>query len=191
MIVLALAALQNAAAQESPEMSGGYLGVALGSFEYEESEYGFGTLLSDSASVYRIYGGYRFNDNFAVEGTYGETGELEESISLPIPPFGTFAVDTAVDFEILTVRVLGFLPLKKVSLFGGIGYADMTGNVSATVVGVPGASASDSADDDGSTLVAGLQFELERVAIRGEFELFDTDSGVDMWDASIGVAFRF
>ena len=44
-------------------------------------------------SAYRIIGGYRFNDNFALEGGWGKTGDLEESFTEVIPPFGTVTLN--------------------------------------------------------------------------------------------------
>jgi hypothetical protein len=181
---LSLAFVQAAAAQDR---SGGYMGFAIGSFSYAEDE----DLLDDSASSYRIMGGYRFSDNFAVEGGWEKTGDLEESFSENIPPFGVITLDLGADFEILTVKALGFIPFEKVSLLGGVGYFDADANISATATGFGGAgSASDEGSEDGAMLVGGLEFNLEKVDIRAELNWYDVDDA-DASGINVGVLFHF
>ena len=124
-LALSLAFAQAAAAQDR---SGGYMGFSVGSFSFAEDE----DLLDDSATAYRVMGGYRFNDHFAVEGGWEKTGDVEESFSEVIPPFGTVTLNIGADFEILTVKALGFIPFEKVSLLGGVGYFDADANISAS-----------------------------------------------------------
>lgn len=177
----ALFASSAAVAQDASE--GAYLGVSVGSFDYEETVEAFDVEFSDSTTAYRIFGGYRFNDNFALEAGWGATGDLEEAYS--------DGVDTAIirgDYEVLTLRGLAIAPFESVSLYGGVGYYDATLDASATVVGI--GQMRFEGDDSGATLVGGLQFDFEKVSIRGEYEWFDTDSNVDAWDISIGLLVR-
>ena len=185
---LSLACVQGAAAQDR---SGAYVGASVGSFSYQEEDEGLG-VIDDTATAYRVLGGYRFNDHFAVEGGWGKTGDLKGGFTETIPPFGTFTINVVGNYEILTVRALGFLPFEKVSLLGGVGYfdADIDASVSATgpiVIDALDASGS----DDGATLVGGLEFNLERVDIRGELEWFDVSDGSEAWDFSVGVLYHF
>jgi OOP family OmpA-OmpF porin len=187
--LLAAASLVFAHTAAAQQASGGYMGFALGVLDYEEDEESLGISISDSTSAYRILGGYRFTDNFAVEGGWGATGDIEETFSEVIPGFGTLTANIKGDYEILTVRALGIVPFDKLSLLGGVGYYDADLTVSASVSGFGQFEVEDS--DSGATLVGGLQFELERLDIRAELEWFDTDSNIDVWDASIGVLFKF
>lgn len=162
---------------------GAYLGASLGKFDYEETVDAFGVEFSDSATAYRIFGGYRFNENFALEAGWGATGDLEETY--------TDGFDTAVirgDYEVLTVRALAIAPFDSVSLYGGVGYYDATLDGSVSIIGF--LQESFEGDDSGATLVGGLQFDLDKVSIRAEYEWFDTDSSVDAWDISVGLLFR-
>ncbi len=181
---MSLAFVQGVAAQER---DGAYMGFSVGSFSYAEDE----DLLDDSASAYRIMGGYRFNDNFAVEGGWEKTEDLEESLTEVIPPFGTVTLNLAADFEILTVKALGFIPFEKVSLLGGVGYYDAEANITATATGFGGAGqASEEAGEDGAMLVGGFEFNLERIDIRAELEWFDVDDA-EATGVNVGVLFHF
>ena len=172
------------------EMSGAYMGFALGSLDYEEVDADLGIALSDTTSAYRLIGGYRFTDNFAVEAGWGATSDIEDSFSEVVPGFGTITVNVKADYEVLTVRALGIVPLTSLSLFGGVGYYDSELNASVSVTGF-GAVGEAEGSDSGATLVGGLQYDLDRVSVRGEYEWFDTDSNVEVWDLSVGVLFRF
>jgi opacity protein-like surface antigen len=163
------------------------MGFSAGSFNFADDE----EVFDDSTSTYRIVGGYRFNENFGLEGGWGETGDIEVSETEFIPQFGNITVNLGVDFEVLTVRALGFLPFDRLSLVGGVGYydADFTITGTASALGMT-VSESDSDSENGATLVGGLEFNLERIDIRGELEWFDIDDA-EAWDFSIGVLFHF
>jgi hypothetical protein len=182
---LSVAFVQAAAAQER---TGPYMGFSVGSFSYEEEDEDLGTLIDDSTSAYRLMGGYRFNDNFALEGGFGQTGDIEESFAEFIPGFGSLNFGVGAEFEVLTVRALAFMPFEKVSLLGGVGYYDADIEVTVSVPGV--GSGSEGTSDDGATLIGGFEFNLERVDIRTELEWFDIDNG-EAWDISVGLLFRF
>lgn len=182
---LSLALGQAAAAQDR---SGPYMGASVGSFSFEEDDEELGISLDDTTTAYRLMGGYRFSDNFAVEGGWGRTGDIEDSFTESFPPFGNLTFDIGAEFEVLTVRALGFIPFERTSLLGGVGYYDANIEVTASVAGL--GSGSDETSDSGPTLVGGFEFNLERVDIRTELEWFDIDEG-DAWDVSVGVLFRF
>ena len=71
----------------------GYIGFALGAVDYEEADEDLGETLSDTSTAYRVLGGYRFSDNFAVEGGWVRTSDLEENIVETLPLFGTLTLD--------------------------------------------------------------------------------------------------
>jgi opacity protein-like surface antigen len=51
--------------------------------------------------------------------------------------------------------------------------------------------ASEQTSGDGVTVAGGMQWELDRVAIRAEYEWFDTDGNVDANNLGVSVLFRF
>jgi len=181
---LSLAFVHVAVAQDR---GGPYMGFSAGSFSYEEEDED-ATLLEDTALMYRLQGGYRFNDYFALEGGFAKTESLAESFTEFLPIFGNVTFDIGAEWEILTVRALAFAPLGKVSLVGGLGYYDADVEVSASAFGLSG---SDTAGVDGATLIGGFEFNLERIDIRTELEWFDVDDSSEAWDASIGFLFHF
>ena len=87
------------------------------------------------------------------------------------------------------MRALGIIPFSKVSLFGGAGYYDAEANVSVSVSGFGGGEGE--ASDSGVTLSGGIQLDLKRVSIRGEYEWFDSGDEIDASGIGIGVFFRF
>jgi OOP family OmpA-OmpF porin len=184
---MSLAFVHAAAAQE--ENRGAYMGFSVGSFSYEEEDEELGLAIDDTSTGYRLMGGYRFSDNFAVEGGWGKTGDIQDSYTQSIPPFGDFTLDISGEYEVMTVRALGIIPFEKVSLLGGVGFYDADLDLTVGISGFGDASATDS--DSGATLVGGFEFNLERVDIRTELEWFDVDDGAEAFDLSVGVLFNF
>ncbi len=170
------------------DLEGPYFGVALGYFDYQEADDDFGTFIDDTTTAYRLIGGYQLNENLAIEGGFGRTGDIKESFQLFPPGSGSF--DVKAEYEIVTVRALGLVPLDQIDLYGGIGYYDATITADATVTGV-GSLGEIEDDDSGVTLLGGVHFYLDKFTIRGEYEWFDTDSNVEAWDINVGILFRF
>ena len=188
MKLTALSLLATAALFSAPvhaqDVDGAYLGFAAGLVDYEEDVDLIGVTISDSTSAYRIVGGYRFGDNLALEAGWGASSDLEDTVTVLGAP-----VRVRGDYEVLTLRLLGIARGDGVSLYGGVGYfdSDLTATGSAPGFG----QITTEGSETGATLVGGLQFDLQRVSIRTELEWFDTDGDVKVWDASVGVLFRF
>jgi hypothetical protein len=181
LALLALAVAPTAFAQ--PESA--YYGLALGSFDYEEGDGAGGEFLSDSVSSYRLMVGYQFMEHLTVEGGYGETGTIRDSASLLIgTPSGpqTIPLDFASEFKILTVRLLGVLPLDNVSLLGGISFSDMRQDIDASL---GGSQQSFDIDGNETSLYVGAQYNWDRFAIRLGYEGFDFDGDVDAKETTL------
>ena len=162
-----------------------YMGFSFGGIDYEETDPGSGLVLSDAGATYRLIGGYRFNRYFAFEGAAGETSGLKETFN--IPGFEPFTVDAK--YDVVTVRALGMLPLRRMSVLGGIGLYNSERKLSADFDGLDQFVDTERADS-GVTLVGGLQADLKSVTIRAEYQHFDTDSNVEAWDLTFSVLFR-
>ena len=162
-----------------------YIGFSFGGIDYEETDAGSGLVLSDAGSTYRLIGGYRFNKYFAFEGAAGETSGLKEPFT--VPGFEPFTVSSK--YDVVTVRALGMLPLKRVSVLGGVGFYNSERKLSAEFDGLDQFVDTERADS-GGTLLGGVQADLKSVTIRAEYQLFDTDSNVDAWDLTFSVLFR-
>lgn len=171
-----------AAAQMQPE-SGFYIGGSIGQMEADgDCRAGFSCDFKDSA--WKLFGGYKLNRYFAVEGTYGDWGEIAIGTTvLGIPVSATGEIWSA------GVAALGMLPLggDRFALFGkaGIVYTEQTSIGSAP--GVP----TQTEKETGSELHwgVGAMFNFTRnLGLRAEWERLQ-DSEVDI--LSVGIQFRF
>ena len=181
LALLALAVAPTVFAQ--PESA--YYGLALGSFDYEEGDGAGGEFLSDSVSSYRLMVGYQFMEHLTVEGGYGETGTIRDSASLLVgTPSGPHDVplDFVSEFKILTIRLLGVLPLDNVKLLGGISFSDMKQDIDATF---GGQQQSFDIDGNETSLFLGAQYDWDRFAIRLGYEGFDFDGDVDAKETTL------
>lgn len=170
-ITLFLTALMLGTAAQA---EGFYAGGGLGLTQIEDEDAGIS--FDDSAIGWRVFGGYEFTPNFALELGYVDSGEAEDSIG---------GIDVDADLTAWTVTGLGILPVNDSwDVFGKLGYYDGESEVSAL-----GVSADDS--ESGFTLGAGARFKLsDTVAIRGDFDWYDSDIDT-LWSIGVGVQFMF
>lgn len=116
----------------------------------------------------KLIGGYRVNDNFAVEGGYYYLGEAESEITS-----SAYTAKNTITGHMLAVDAVGILPLGNVfELFGkaGVGLAMTKFEVGATG---PGGHASYSANENRLALKLGFGCEWninQRIGIRAEYE---------------------
>ena len=109
IIALALAGPAGVAAQES----GGYLGGAIGQTRFTEWCDAGTTACDDRDSGWKLFGGYRFNRYFALEGSYIDWGEVTASVG---------AANVAADQRSFGLAALGSLQLgPRFSVFGKLG----------------------------------------------------------------------
>lgn len=167
--------------------SGYYLGAAVGQLDFSES--GFGFAIGDSTDLSRLYGGFRFDDRWAMEAHYGQSGDLMWRESATVPGTGTFTADVSSSWRILEIRGIGHLG----AFYGGLGYwdADVDFDLLLTDPGNQTVMFAFEDSDSGYAVILGGEWELRDWALRAEYEYFDTDSGVDLSALSIGAHFRF
>jgi hypothetical protein len=128
--------------------------------------------------------GYQFSEHLAVEGGWGKTGDIVDTLELP--PFGDFEFRS--EFEILTIRLLGVLPFDNgVTLLGGLGYADMKQKVT-----ISDSTFSSSGESSGNepTFFAAAQYDWERVAVRLGYEKYNFDGDVDVAETSVSFFYK-
>jgi hypothetical protein len=58
------------------QQRGGYVGISGGAFTFEDDEAGI--TAADIAWSYGLFGGYRFSDSFAIEGSWGKTTDFSD-----------------------------------------------------------------------------------------------------------------
>ncbi|MBN1006917.1 outer membrane beta-barrel protein [Amphritea pacifica] len=162
---------------------GGYLGASYGYTKLELSNTekaalnSFGiTVTDDSDQGYKIFGGYRYNDYFAVEAFYADFGDLELSNG---------AVTVSEETSGYGLSAVGLLPVtENIDLFAKAGVMrwsiDATSNIGGT------------AGNDGNdiTFGVGAEYTLDVVTVRAEMERFEIgDSSMDL--VSVGLALNF
>jgi hypothetical protein len=181
-VVITLAVAMPAQAKKN----GFYLGASVGvstvsvtGFDDDLGEIDF----SDSPTGYKIFAGYRFLTFLAVEGSYVDLGTAREAIDTD---FGDVGVDIGITgWDLFGV---GVLPIGPVDLFAKVGGIQWDADVKAYL-----GEMSDRESEDGTDWAygVGIGFRLWRVALRGEFEMFDVDGAEDVYMVSLGAAFVF
>ena len=193
-LLVACGVFAATSAHAQVEGSGGYFGLSAGKVmmqDYCESAPGLTvTSCDDEDTGYRIFGGYKFNKNFGVEGAYVNFGSY--------PASGTF-VGTPFNLEVeitgLTAQAVGMVPMGDFfTLIGRAGVILWSIDSSAQVLGLSG-----SASDDGVDLAVGIggQFNFTRnFGLRADLDLYpglgSKDTGEeDVTMVSVGLVFSF
>jgi OOP family OmpA-OmpF porin len=144
--------------------AGFYAGAGVGKASIEDDDTGFDA--DDTA--FKVFGGYNFNRNFAVEVSYFDGGNPDDR-------FGIGSIEASLTG--LNFSALGRLPVNDVfSVFGKIGFAaydvEAKGRIGNTVV------ASDDDSDEDLSYGIGAAFNLgPSFEVRGEYEAIDVSGG--------------
>lgn len=175
---------------EAQDISGPYVGVGAGLFNFEGDEE-IGIRISDGAGIYRIVGGYQLNSNYAIEAGFARSTDVKEQLFFANQLGNVFTIDLGVETEIKTLRVLALAPFSGLGMFGSVGYydADFTTTFSLNDPVNPQRGSFEQSDS-GVMVAGGIQYEWSRVALRGEYEWFDTDD-IDATAINLVAVFRF
>jgi OOP family OmpA-OmpF porin len=122
----------------------------------------------------KIYGGYRLNNNFAIEGSYYDFGEMSNG-------------GNSLDIDGLSLGVVGSVPLSDTfSVFAKVGAHFWDADISGPIVG----QFSDDSDTD-LFYGVGVDYALnDQWSIRGEIERYEVDK-FDLDVASVGITLNF
>ncbi len=191
-----------ALAQDSGWYAGANLGSASTSIDGAKINSGLvGNWFNSSTTVkdehstgYKVFGGYRLDKNFALEGGYFDLGSF--GYTATTVPAGT--LNGTIKITGLNLDLVGTMPLnEKFSAFGrvGLNYAhtrDSFSSTGAVLVGNPNPSKSDA----NYKLGLGLQYALtESLAVRAELERYRVNDAlgsrgnIDL--VSAGLIYRF
>lgn len=174
---LAILGLAAGAAAHADVTPGFYAGASLGESSIEVD----GADFDASDTAFKVFGGYLFNQHFAVEASWFDGGAPDERA-------GPASVE--VELTGLTASAVGRLPLGDAfTLFGKIGFtsydAEIVGRVNGDVF-----FSEDGSDEDVSYGVGG-EFAIGQVfGLRAEYEMIDV-SGGSFNMLSLGGVFRF
>jgi OmpA-OmpF porin, OOP family len=167
-----------------------YIGFSAGQADVDESMVIPGLIdpggrVDGKDGAFKLFGGFQFNQNFALEAALVDLGDVSYS--------GTFAGASVTGGRIqnsgLNLSAVGVVPLGQTFvLFGKVGmflwYSEATD--------VTGGFAFRS-EEDGADLSVGLGASVaigQRVSLRAEWERFDM-SNVDVDLVTLGFAYRF
>lgn len=128
---------------------------------------------SNRDTAYKVFGGYKFNKNFALEGGYFDLGKFGFS--------GTTtggATNGSMKVSGWNLDALGILPMsEKFSIFGRLGIMDARTQDSFSGVGVTNSGPSKSETNYKAGL--GMQYDLTpAVGLRGEWETYRVNDAV-------------
>ena len=180
-LILSLVLAGAGALAQAAEVGQGYVSAFIGQSEVDV-DYDVDVDIEGDDTSYRIGGGFRVNENFAVEGYYIDYGEIDDSIFVPF--FGD--VELEAEATAFQFQAVGLFPASpSVDLYGKIGLAIWDAELSA-----PGFA---DEDDDGTDLVFGFgaNFNISKqFTLRAEYEIANFDD-VDIDTIMIGVNVAF
>jgi OOP family OmpA-OmpF porin len=190
VLILGLAAIPQMAQAE-----GWYGGASLGQSKAKDITCDLDITCSsdDTDTGWKIYGGYQFNPNGAIEFGYVDLGKAK------LNGTDSFLGATSADWETsgFTVALAGFIPVSQNFAFmGKVGLFnwDLDVNVSSSVFG----SGSDTSSGTDLTYGLGLKFDMSKTTgVRVEWERFkdvgdDNSTGQSDVDLlSVGLVFKF
>lgn len=197
VLALVAAAITGPAAAQGADPSGIYLGGSIGYSQYKDSCKELTIPCEDTDTAFRLFGGYQFNRNWALELGFGDFGEMEANGTIPAGGNGqrkihSYAFDlTGIGSVYLTQRL---------SLFGRLGAYMGRTSVDREFANFPSENTHDGKTNSGFTYGAGAAYTLGYLGVRAEWQRYDNigtnniagGSGTDEVDVfSIGLLIRF
>ncbi len=193
-VLLAGALAAGTASAQEPAARGAYVGLGYGVMHLKTTKVPGDFSFSDTGGGYRLFGGYQWNQYFAVEGAWQKTNNLSDSTTLPT--LGT--LDVSTDFRVAQVKAIGILPLNHVRLFAGIGIYESHTRADGTITASPTGTApstviseTDKSNHAGLATSIGAKYRFGPADVRGELQWFSRPSGGDASGFMVGAAFHF
>jgi hypothetical protein len=186
-VVLIAALCLLAAGPAEAKKNGFYLGASVGASTVSVADFDDDDLgdieFSDSGTGYKIFAGYRFLTFLAVEGSYVDLGSRTDVLDSAVGEIDAEIAVTGWD-----LFAVGVLPIGPVDLFAKVGGVRWDADLKASL-----GDESDRESDSGTDMAygVGVGFRLWRLALRGEFEMFDIEGAEDVYMVSLGAAFVF
>jgi OOP family OmpA-OmpF porin len=127
--------------------------------------------LDDDDNAWKLFGGYRFNQNFAVEVAYIDFGAPEDTATA-----SGSSGDYSVELSGMAPYIIGTVPLGPVELFAKAGYYFYDVKIDADLDDLGGDvfSSDDSGEDFLYGFGVGMTF-MEHLNARLEYEKIDAD----------------
>jgi hypothetical protein len=157
-------------------VKGFYAGAAISQARFDDDNFSFDDL-DDEDNTWKAVGGYRFHENFALEGSYIDFGEATAPAALGVDPF-------AAEAKAFSLHAVGMIPVPYVDLFAKAGVARVDAETAGRNL---------TANDETTEFAygAGAQWRWRNLALRAEYEKFDTDVIGDLDLISLGATYTF
>jgi OOP family OmpA-OmpF porin len=144
--------------------------------------------VDDEDTAWRVFGGYRISDYFAVEAGYLDFGTVEADVNISDPVTGTANIDA--DVTAFTLDLL--IPIRLSERFElipriGVAFWDVDADLKMAAGGL---ASSASVDDDGTDFHYGIGLSAkinERIKVRTNVERIDSDAEITAF--TIGLQF--
>jgi OOP family OmpA-OmpF porin len=207
VIGITLAVASNAAFTQQSD-KGWYGGISVGRSKVDIDDSFVAVAGATASSItkdekdtgYKLYAGYQFNRNFALEGGWTDFGRFSATNTVTAPAAGSLR--STIKASGLHLDAIGILPIQSgFSLFGKIGtiYTTTKGSDTTTgaVVLLPGANPNPRRREWNLKYGIGAAYDFTNtVGVRAEYEVArkvgDVNTGegdIGLW--SIGVVVRF
>lgn len=190
--LLALGLLSSTAAGTALAQERGlYLGGSVGDAQYQNICNGFdtGAACNDGDTGFRVFGGYQFNRNAALELGYVDLGTVDAQGSVAGTPTTVRSEGNGFDLS----GLISFPVAAGLSVFGRLGIYYIRSQVDVTAGGVT----SESHTNGGFLVGAGIGFDLWKFGVRAEWQRYDSAVGGgsvgedDVNFFSVGALLRF
>ncbi len=152
--IITLVVLMSVSAGISAQ--GGYFGASIGQVTFKALE----PIIDDTDMGWRLFGGYRINRFFAIEGAWTDFGE---------PNNDSLGYNVSMDTDAFSVTGLGIIPVHdKFELFGMIGLSAWKARLKFEGHEI------DSEDNIDPTYGIGAAFNVNQAfTIRGDWQAYD------------------
>ena len=157
-----------------------------------------GATLSKTDNIVGIGGGYKFNNNFAVELAYRDLGEMSEESSDSFGNGGYYVEKYTASASALQLSVLGSISLGEAAkLYGRVGFADLElegeYKYNETYNGETYSESASSSDSKNKAIFgAGLSYSFSpSFAMRAEYSQYAEWDDVTISTTTIGLTYQF
>ena len=204
LIALAIATASTSAWSQQAT-SKFYAGASLGQSKFKgacDAEAGIAlSNCKDSDTAWKIFGGYEFTPNLALELGYNDFGRISSDATVVVGG-STFTGNAKIEATAFELTGIGSLPLgHQFSLYGKLGvyYAETKSSANVRQTTPPFATGSSSASDNNTNLTFGFgaRYDITRnVAVRAEWQRFskvgsDSTGKGDIDVLAVGGLYRF
>ena len=149
----------------------------------------------DSDIGYKVYAGYQFNPNFAIEASYLNFGDYESNAQSVVQG-QPVAISADLSIDGFGFALVGKLPIQKgFNVYGKLGMVAWDADIDVktdTLIG--DVSVSDGEDGTDPFYGIGAEYQINQLVLRTEYERYELsedgeDFEIDLISASIGYRF--